>query len=130
MAFFALFVEFCIFSMGLTSLAGGVLALCNPRSQYQLKGIPDMRSSDDPASFAPIYMLAARDISFGIFILAHQFQYNHIAIATVMAVMSFMKFGDFLTVLAVGETKRPLPVTLHLGTGIGYLGWVVYLCKN
>src|SRR6478736_7116479 len=45
---FVLLVEFCIFSMG---LAGGVLALCNPRSQYQLKGIPDMRSSDDPASF-------------------------------------------------------------------------------
>ncbi|KAH7217248.1 hypothetical protein BKA60DRAFT_571367 [Fusarium oxysporum] len=47
-----------------------------------------------------------------------------------MGLTSFMKFGDLLTVLAVGETKRSLPVTLHLGTGIGYLGWVVYLCKN
>ncbi|KAG7409327.1 hypothetical protein Forpe1208_v011448 [Fusarium oxysporum f. sp. rapae] len=124
------FVEFCIFTIGFTSLVGGLLALHNPRNQYKLRGIPDMRSPDDPASFAPIYMLAARDISFGIFILAHQFQYNHIAIATVMAVMSFMKFGDLITVLAVGETKRPLPVILHLCTGIGFLGWVVYLCKN
>ncbi|KAL5593610.1 hypothetical protein FOBRF1_012712 [Fusarium oxysporum] len=94
------FVEFCIFTIGFTSLVGGLLALHNPRNQCKLRGIPDMRSSEDPASFALIYMLAARDISFGIFILAHQFQYNHIAIATVMAVMSFMKFGDLLTVLA------------------------------
>jgi hypothetical protein len=124
------FVEFCIFSIGFTSLVGGLLALYNPRNQYKLKGIPDMRSSDDPASFAPIYMLAARDISLGIFILAHQFQDNHIAIATIMAVMSFMKFGDLLTVLAVGNGKRSLPGILHFSMGIGYLGWVVFLCKN
>jgi hypothetical protein len=116
--------------MGLTSLAGGILALCNPRNQYQLKGIPDKRSSDNPASFAPIYMLAARDISFGIFILAHQFHDNHTAIATILAVMSFMKFGDLLTFLAVGDGKRSLPGILHFLTGTGYLGWVVYLSKN
>ncbi|KAF4953499.1 hypothetical protein FGADI_5833 [Fusarium gaditjirri] len=130
MSFFALFVEFCIFSMGLTSLAGGLLALFNPRNQYQLKGIPDMKSSDDAASFAPIYMLAARDISFGIFILAHQFQDNHIAIATILAVMSFMKFGDLLTVLAVGDGEKTLPCILDFSMGIGYLSWVIYLCTN
>ncbi|EWG53865.1 hypothetical protein FVEG_12201 [Fusarium verticillioides 7600] len=130
MSFFTLFVEFCIFAMGLTSLAGGVLALCNPRNQYQLKGISEKRSSDDPASFAPIYMLAARDISFGIFILAHQFHDNHTAIATILAVMSFMKFGDLLTVLAVGDGNRSLPGILHFFMGIGYLGCMVYLSKN
>lgn len=130
MSFFTVFVELCIFTMGLTSLVGGVLALFNPQNQYQLKGIPDKRSSDDPASFAPIYMLAARDISFGIFILAHQLHDNHIAIATILAVMSFMKFGDLLTVLAVGDGKRSFPSILHFLMGIGYLGGVPYLCRN
>ncbi|KAF9767805.1 hypothetical protein IL306_014965 [Fusarium sp. DS 682] len=121
------FVDFCIFSIGFTSIVGGMLAIYNPQNEYDKVGISDKRSPDDLTGFTPIYMLAVRDMCFGLFILAFQAQDNLISIATIFAVMSFMKFGDLLIAIAVGNGKNRAQTLMNFTMGIGLLGWVYYL---
>ncbi|KAF4341504.1 sorbose reductase sou1 [Fusarium beomiforme] len=121
------FVEFCIFSLGITSALGGLLAILNPQNEHTKLGISEKTSSDDLAYFAPIYMLAVRDMVLGLFILAFQAQHNLTSIATIFAVMSFMKFGDLIISLAVGNGKNKAHSIMSFSMGIGLLGWVYYL---
>ncbi|KAG8361388.1 hypothetical protein FVEN_g930 [Fusarium venenatum] len=98
-------VDIYIYGLGLILMYQGIVALIDPKGQFRLRGIKDMRSSEEMASFAPIYMLGVRDISMGIFMVAHHYVDNLTAVLTLLAIMSFFKFGDAVVVISVGDDR-------------------------
>ncbi|KAM0233527.1 hypothetical protein ACHAP5_010402 [Fusarium lateritium] len=114
-----------VYFLGLAWTVKGFMALCFPEHEFRTIGIKDiMRSSDDIASFSPIFMLGLRDISFGMFLMAHQNVGNPTAVATVLGVMGVMKLGDFLIVLIVGDDKDKKVKSMgHLFMALMLLLW-------
>ncbi|KAG8668040.1 hypothetical protein FPOAC2_10198 [Fusarium poae] len=123
-------VDICIYSLGLILTFQGVVALLDPEGQFSLRGIKDMRSSKDMTSFASIYMLGVRDISVGVFIVAHHYVDNLTAVLTLLAILSFFKLGDAVVVIAVGDQSIRTKAIENMGMGVGLLGWLVYLANN
>ncbi|KAM0279288.1 hypothetical protein ACHAO9_011791 [Fusarium lateritium] len=111
--------------LGIAWTVKGFMALCFPEHEFRTIGIKDMPSSDDIASFSPIFMLGFRDISFGMFLIAHQNVGNTIAVVTVLGVMGVMKLGDFLILLIVGDNKDKKVKSMgHLFMALMLIFWV------
>ncbi|KAM0300600.1 hypothetical protein HYE67_005113 [Fusarium culmorum] len=123
-------VDIHIYGFGLFLLYQGLIALVNPLGQFSLRGIKDTKPSDDMASYAPIYMLGARDISIGVFFIAHHYVDNLNAVLTLLAIMGFFKISDAIVVIAVGGENTSTKAVENLAFGVGLLGWLVYLAKN
>ncbi|KAL6914871.1 hypothetical protein FSST1_012631 [Fusarium sambucinum] len=123
-------VDFYIYGLGLVLMFQGTVALIDPKGQFNLRGIKDMRSSEEMASFAPMYMLGVRDISMGLFMVTYQYVDNLTAVLTLMGVMSIFKLGDAVVVIAVGDYCTRTKVIENMAMGIGLIGWLMYLAKN
>ncbi|KAL4728045.1 hypothetical protein ACLX1H_004755 [Fusarium chlamydosporum] len=121
-----------IYCLGLYWLVQGFIALADPKSRFSAWGIRDTNPSDDDArtSFAPIYMLASRDISIGIFVIAHQHHDNLTAVLTLMAIMSFFKVGDAIVVFLAGDEGTAKKAIKEFGIGLALMGWLLYLAQN
>ncbi|KAM0231280.1 hypothetical protein ACHAPO_008663 [Fusarium lateritium] len=122
--------DFYIYGLGLVLMFQGTVALIDPKGQFSLRGIKDMRSSEEMASFAPMYMLGVRDISMGLFMVTHQYVDNLTAVLTLMGVMSIFKLGDAVVVIAVGDYRTRTKAIENMAMGIGLIGWLMYLAKN
>ncbi|KAF5231677.1 hypothetical protein FAUST_9144 [Fusarium austroamericanum] len=123
-------VDIHIYGFGLLLLYQGLIALVDPQGQFSLRGIKDTKPSDDMASYATIYMLGARDISIGVFFIAHHYVDNLNAVLTLLAIMGFFKISDAIVVIAVGGENTSTKAVENLAFGVGLLGWLVYLAKN
>ncbi|KAH7245598.1 hypothetical protein BKA59DRAFT_475990 [Fusarium tricinctum] len=114
-----------VYLLGLAWTVRGFMTLCFPQHEYRTIGIKDMRSSDDIASFSPIFMLGFRDISIGMFLIAHQREDNPTAVATLLAVMGIMKLGDASLVFIIGDGNRTVKGLGHLFMALMLLFWIV-----
>ncbi|RGP62616.1 sorbose reductase sou1 [Fusarium sporotrichioides] len=123
-------VDIHIYGFGLFLIYQGLVALVDPKGHSSLRGVKDMKSSGDMASFTPIYMLGVRDISVGIFILAHHHVDNLTAVLTLLAVMGFFKICDAIVLVAVWNENTKTKAVENLAFGVGLLGWLMYLAKN
>ncbi|PTD08866.1 hypothetical protein FCULG_00011207 [Fusarium culmorum] len=72
----------------------------------------------------------ARDISIGVFFIAHHYVDNLNAVLTLLAIMGFFKISDAIVVIAVGGENTSTKAVENLAFGVGLLGWLVYLAKN
>ncbi|KAJ4138579.1 hypothetical protein NW768_002427 [Fusarium equiseti] len=122
--------DFHIYALGLWWMYRGLMALADAKDYFRTQGIKDTSSSDDNGKFALIDMLGVRDISIGIFLVAHHYLDNLTAVLTLMAVMGFVKIGDAIVVMAEGEKGTRKKVVEHLAWGAGLLGWIICLAKN
>jgi hypothetical protein len=113
-----------VYFLGLAWTVRGFMALCFPQHEFRTIGIKDMRSSDDIASFSPIFMLGFRDISIGMFLIAHQNEDNPTAVATLLAVMGIMKLGDAFLVFIIGDWNKTVKSLGHLFMALVLLFWI------
>jgi hypothetical protein len=122
--------DFHIYALGLWWMYTGLMALADPKEHMSNQGIKYTSSSKDNDNYAPIYMLGVRDISIGIFVVAHHYIDHLPAVLTLMAVMGFIKFGDAIVVMTEGEESSRKKVVEHMAWGAGLLGWLLFLAKN
>ncbi|KAI2636490.1 hypothetical protein GGS26DRAFT_589099 [Hypomontagnella submonticulosa] len=123
--------------LGTACLGRGLMALVSPREEYGHVGLPlesqvttvsappsDDSSSIDGSASPLMYFKGIREISYGMTLVALQFQENEDAVTTVAAILSVVRLGDGLVVWLRGGDKLRRKAMGHWITGIGFLGWV------
>ncbi|KAF4459902.1 hypothetical protein FALBO_13336 [Fusarium albosuccineum] len=114
-----------VYALGLACLGRGIMALDKPEREYSIHGLPSPDPSHQAVTDPPIYMLAVREMSIGLYLLAHQYYGNRAAVACLLAVMAFIKWGDGGVVWLTGGEKGKSKALGHWFTGTVLLAWTL-----
>ncbi|KAI1808631.1 hypothetical protein F4811DRAFT_500145 [Daldinia bambusicola] len=124
--------------LGTACFARGLMAIFSPEAEYNNVGLPvdvdtkdppptDRSDDDDESSTiftSPLmYFKGIREISYGITLMALEWQGNTAAVTTFAAVLSLVRFGDGLVIWLNGGEKLKFKALGHWITGLSFLGW-------
>ncbi|KAI1469388.1 uncharacterized protein F4812DRAFT_327601 [Daldinia caldariorum] len=124
--------------LGAACFARGFMAIFSPEAEYNNVGLPididtkgpsltDQDGDDDESitSFTSplMYFKGIREISYGMTLIALEWQGNTAAVTTFAAVLSLVRFGDGLVVWLSGCEKLKFKALGHWITGLSFLGW-------
>ncbi|KAJ0418186.1 hypothetical protein BJY00DRAFT_288404 [Aspergillus carlsbadensis] len=139
------------YCIGTLCLALGVNGLFRPEAEYPRFGLPLEPPAPAPASTTAtasnpgrgtstrpsptensvgtvsplIYLKSIREITYGLALVALQYQGEERAITTLAAVISLAGLGDGFVVWAFGGERKKTALN-HWGTFVALLGWAVW----
>ncbi|CEL01501.1 hypothetical protein ASPCAL01083 [Aspergillus calidoustus] len=90
-----------------------------------LSGPPSPTATSTGTVSPLIYLKSIREITYGLALLALQYQGEERAITTLAAVISLAGLGDGFVVWAFGGERRGTALN-HWGTFVGLLGWAAW----
>ena len=106
----------------------GIMAILSPRKEYSNMGLPlePPRAVNGNGSISPLMSFKGlREISYGLTLIAFQWQGNESAVTTFAAILSVVRIGDGLVVWMNGGEKLRWKAAGHWITGAWFVGWVV-----
>ncbi|KAI1659580.1 hypothetical protein F4813DRAFT_387687 [Daldinia decipiens] len=133
----AAFSPFSSYILGTACFARGLMTIFSPEKEYNNIGLPFDIQDEGPSptdqydvsgiSFTSplMYFKGIREISYGLTLVALEWQGNAAAVTTFAAVLSLVRFGDGLVVWLNGGEKLKFKAMGHWITGVSFLGWVI-----
>ncbi|KAK6953485.1 hypothetical protein Daesc_005790 [Daldinia eschscholtzii] len=122
--------------LGTACFARGLMAIFSPEAEYNNVGLPSDIDTEDPPlknqhdesstifTSPLMYFQGIREMSYGLTLVALEWQGNATAVTTFAAVLSLVRFGDGLVVWFNGGDKLKYKAIGHWVTGLSFLGWV------
>ncbi|KAF4960662.1 hypothetical protein FGADI_831 [Fusarium gaditjirri] len=107
----------------------GIMTLLSPRKEYGHVGLllePGKTNTEGGFISPLMYFKGLREISYGLTLMALQYQGNESAVTTFSAILSFVRLGDGLVVWMNGGDELKFKAAGHWITGLGFVGWVVW----
>ncbi|KAI8966308.1 hypothetical protein F5Y11DRAFT_189377 [Daldinia sp. FL1419] len=136
----AAFSSFSSYILGTACFARGLMAILSPEKEYDNIGLPidfhtEVPHSTDPdediddssISFTSplMYFKGIREMSYGLTLVALEWQGNTAAVTTFAAILSLVRLGDGLVVWVNGGDKMKFKAMGHWVTSVSFLGWVI-----
>ncbi|KND89553.1 hypothetical protein TOPH_05884 [Tolypocladium ophioglossoides CBS 100239] len=118
--------------LGTACIGRGLMGILSPRNEYGHVGLPleshAAAAAGSRGGFASplMYFKGIREITFGLTLVALQWQGNEDAVTTVAAVLSLARFGDGLVVWLNGGDELRWKALGHWITSAGFVGWVIW----
>ncbi|KAF4950915.1 hypothetical protein FSARC_13051 [Fusarium sarcochroum] len=115
--------------LGGACVSRGIMAILSPRKEYSHMGLPlePPKLAQDSGAVSPLmYFKGLREISYGLTLMALQWQGNESAVTTFSAILSGVRIGDGLVVWMNGGDELRWKAAGHWITGVGFVGWVVW----
>lgn len=115
--------------LGGACVSRGVMALLSPRKEYGHVGLllEPSKVNTEGGSVSPLmYFKGLREISYGLMLMALQYQGNESAVTTFSAILSIVRLSDGLVVWMNGGDELRYKAAGHWITGLGFVGWVIW----
>ncbi|KAH7241590.1 hypothetical protein BKA59DRAFT_478853 [Fusarium tricinctum] len=115
--------------LGGACVGRGIMALFSPRKEYGHVGLllEPSRNTNETGAVSPLmYFKGLREISYGLTLMALQWQSNESAVTTFSAILSLVRIGDGLVVWMHGGDELRYKAAGHWITGLGFIGWVIW----
>ncbi|KAB8229768.1 hypothetical protein ETB97_001864 [Aspergillus alliaceus] len=117
--------------IGTLCLALGINGLSRPSDEYKRFGLPleksttgHRRTIPTSGSVSPLmYLKGIREVTYGLALLAMQYQRQEVAITTLVAIFSLAGLGDGLVVWFFGGDELKKKAFGHWVTFVGFTGW-------
>lgn len=125
--------------LGTLCLALGLNSILRPSNEYPRFGIPfetsTSRKPSKPSStnsasadcISPlIHLKGIRETSYGLALIALQYQGQEVAVTTIAAICAFAGLGDSLVVWKYGNEEYRSKAMGHLLAFLGFGGWAIW----
>ncbi|KAM0498253.1 hypothetical protein ACHAP8_006337 [Fusarium lateritium] len=115
--------------LGAACVGRGIMALFSPRAEYGHVGLllePGKKSSKTGSVSPLMYFKGIREMSYGMTLMALQWQGNESAVTTFSAILSVVRIGDGLVVWMNGGDELRYKAVGHWITGLWFAGWVIW----
>lgn len=116
---------------GTLSVGLGINALCRPAAEYPRFGLPleqpRPNAPGDDAFVSPLmYLKGIREVSYGLLLIALQYQGQDTAITTLAAVLASAGLADGFVVWLCGGRERRQKAWGHWGAFVALGSWAWY----
>ncbi|KAF0643413.1 hypothetical protein FPSE5266_05199 [Fusarium pseudograminearum] len=115
--------------LGAACVSRGTMALLSPRAEYGHVGLllePGKTPSETGYVSPLMYFKGIREMSYGMTLVALQWQGNESAVTAFSAILSIVRIGDGLVVWLNGGDQLRYKAAGHWITGLGFAGWVIW----
>lgn len=124
--------------LGTACVSRGLLAILSPRKEYAHVGLPlepqDASTAvsteydgSSKGSVSPLmYFKGIREVSYGLMMVALQYQGNDSALTSIVTILSLARLGDGWVIWNNGGEELRHRAGGHWATGLGFLGWAIW----